>query len=303
MMANDDIFDKIEAWLSGELPEAEARAFEAEIAADAALAAEVERHRRGQEALDRLAEQALQEDMARWRDTMEDLPAPPAEDAQPNKSSRDGWITGGLVVLNLLAALLLLWPKEKNASPLPVVPQQNVTPIAVTPVAETPKEEPPSSAEITAQLIAKAETNLSDMHDAILLQYGQTMGEEDDVSPDFEAGLKAFKANKFKAAQKELLKVQSIDLSHYPSAQEMLAFIYYKDKNYPKAIECYSIFARHSYDPVTDWRMLQFYLADYQNSKAAFWKKLAEIANPANHHRFQEDAKRLKRDLNKLGFK
>lgn len=309
-MKDDTTFDKIEAWLSNELPEAEARAFEAEMAANTALTSQVERHRRGREALDRLAEQNLQADMAGWRNSLDELPEPPA-DILPTTGTNTWfrWILAGLLGVLLVGAVYWFGP-SKNAQPIntPVLettPQQTKpdVPIAVTP-SDEPVNENKAPQQIeekdSPQLIALAETNLSDLQGAILQQYGQTMGDDDEENPSFISGVKAFKQSDFKAAKKDLLQVSKMD-AYFPSAQEMLAYIYLKEKNYSKAVQCYESFARQSADPASDWRLLQFYLADYQNHKADFSKKLGEIANPENRHRFQKEAEKLKRNLARIG--
>ncbi|MBC7776447.1 MAG: hypothetical protein H7246_13520 [Phycisphaerae bacterium] len=310
-MNNNSVFDKIEAWLSGELPEAEARTFEAEMAADTAFAAEVERHRRGREALDRLAEQALQTDMARWRTSLDELPEPPT-DVLPTKGTNWlRWILGGLLGFLLVGAAYWFWPSEKAQSDN--TPVQEIVPPQTkshTPIADTPPNEPvnenkdPKEKEEnnSPRLIAMAETNLSDLQGAILQQYGQTMGDDDEENPFFTTGLKAFKGTDLKTAKRDLLQVTKTD-PFFPSAQEILAYIYFREKNYPKAVQCYESFASQSADPAADWRLLQFYLMDYQHRKADFSKKLGEISDPEKQHRYQKEAVKLKRELGKIGIK
>ncbi len=305
-MNKDAIFDKIEAWLSGELPESEAGAFESEIAGDTTLAAEVERHRRGREALDRLSEKAIQTDMARWRESLDELPEPPLDIAPP--PGMDSWsrrIIGSVVGFLLLVAVYWLWPSKEVQPNNPPTQQslppqiQTTVPIAVTP-SDGPVNENPDTKQTegknSPQLIAMAQANLNDLRGAILQQYGQTMGDDDEENPLFTAGVKAFKQNDLKAAKKDLLQVLKTD-PYFPSAQEILASIYLSEKNYPKAVQCYEFYARQSADPVADWRLLQFYLSDYQHHKTEFSKNLNEIANPDNHHRFQKEAEKLKHDL------
>lgn len=309
MIMNDDLFDKIEAWLSAKLPEAQALAFEAEMAADAALAAEVERHRRSREGLNRLAEQALQGDMARWRASMDELPAPPVDTSPTN--GRINWIIVGALGLILLGGVYWLWPSNGLPPGQPPIQEnpptqtQPIVPIPVTP-PEIPKHEnkdvkqpaDPNS----AQLIALAETHLNDLHTTILQQYSQTLGDEDEENPAFTAGVTAFKQHDLKTAKKEMLLVLKTD-PYFPSAQEMLAFIYLSEKNYPSAVQCYEVFAKQTTDPTADWYLLQFYLADYQHHKADFAKKLRELTAPGNQHRYQKEAERLKLALEGIGVK
>lgn len=305
-MKNDTNFDKIEAWLSNELPETDALAFEAEIAADLSLATEVERHRRGRGALDRLAEQALQTNMALWRESMDEIPEPPV-DALLTKRTKNWFrlILGGLLGILLVGTVYWLW-SSKNGKPIHA-PVQEIAPPQTKPdepIAITPSDKPDDENKVptktkdenSLRLIAMAETNLSDLQGAILNQYGQTMGEGDEENPFFESGVKAFMQNDLKLAKRDLLKVPKTD-PFFPSAQEMLALIYFKEKNYSNAVLCYENFARQNADPTTDWRLLQFYLTDYRHHKENFSKKLEEIIDPKNQHQFREEAEKLKREM------
>lgn len=65
-MDDDSRIDKIEAWLQGKLPAAEAAAFQSEIAADPALAEAVELHRLALQAGRHLSEQHLQQNVLMW---------------------------------------------------------------------------------------------------------------------------------------------------------------------------------------------------------------------------------------------
>lgn len=312
-MKNDTTFDKIEAWLSGELPEAEARAFEAEMATDTALAAEVERHRRGREALDRLAEQSLQGNIARWRESMDELPVPPA-DARPVASApnRLGWILGGLLLILLVGAAYWFWPSEniqqsddtiQKSDPLQSNPN---VPIAVTPSDEPVNEnndpEQPAGKN-SPKLLAMAETNLSNFRGAILNNYKDQRGDEDEENPFFKAGLKAFQSGNFAVAKKNLLQIPA-DNDYFSAAQEMLASLYFKEKDYSKAVKCYESYAHQNADPAKDWRLLQFYLADYQNHKTDFWKELDKMTQPGYQPlQYQKEAIILRLKLSKIGVK
>lgn len=307
-MNTDAIFDKIEAWLSGELPESEAQTFEAEIAADAGLAAQVERHRRGRKALDRLAEQALQGEMTQWQQTLDNLPKPP-DDALPISGTLNGphWILGGLLLIVLGGLAYWFWPSANIESGNPpaqeTIPPQTKTevPVAVTPSDDPVNEVKTQEDKHSPKLIAMAEANLSELRGAILQQYGQTMGDDDEENPFFTAGVQAFKQNDFKIAKKELLQVIKTD-DYFASAQEMLAFIYFREKNYPKAVQCFESYARQSADPATDWRLLQFYLADYRNRNTDFWEKLEEMIQPTYEPlEYRQEAVNLKIKLRKIG--
>ncbi len=75
-MTDDSRIDKIEAWLQGKLPATEAAAFQSEIAADPALADEVELHRLALQAGKHLSEQHLRQNVLMWMNSAKmDRPA------------------------------------------------------------------------------------------------------------------------------------------------------------------------------------------------------------------------------------
>lgn len=65
-MADEQLTSKIEAWLQGKLPADEAAAFQAQVAADPALAEEVDLHRLTLRAMEHLSEQHLQQNVLAW---------------------------------------------------------------------------------------------------------------------------------------------------------------------------------------------------------------------------------------------
>ena len=310
---NRDIYAaKIDAWLAGKLPPAEAQAFEAEIAADPELAAEVEVHRLEQEAIDEMVRQDLERDMARWDDLPDEWPAPPeasppdASPASANRFSRQYRIGGILLALLLLAgAFWFLWPgdeapsttpdKKENNQPVPVnepptgpstpttEPEKEKVPVAEVvpgkkesgrPVTPEPEAEP-----IPEDLLASVDEDMQSLQEDILAGLSPTKGAGD--TPDaseksFEAGATSFKSGDMTAAKRELVKVAP-DSRKYADAQQMLAKIYYDEKNYRQAALCYERFAQEDSNAETKWRLVRLYLADYPHQKANFWKKLNEM--------------------------
>src|SRR5690606_615419 len=117
------------------------------------------------------------------------------------------------------------------------------------------------------------------------LQYGQTMGDEEDENALFAAGLKAFREKNFGVAIKNLLQIKPDDALYYPSAQELLALLYFKQKNFPAAARCYEAYAKRNPSPAADWRLAQCYLADYARRKGDFWRKMNELQRPETPRR------------------
>lgn len=316
-MSKDSTFDKIEAWLSGELTDNEARAFSAEIDASSDLAAEVEQHRTARQAIDRLREINLQSDMAKWRENMDDLPEPPAETPPPGTSTLSGttWIyTLALLLIVTAGAIWYFRAPSANVQdsvpPAPVklpksdipVAQQHPIPDSAEPVAQQQPQYPSTQPkDHRRELVAIADARLIELRDAVSLQYGQTMGTGDADNPDFEAGLSAYKNKQFKEAIRYFLKIQESNAYYIPT-QELLAILYFKEKNYSSAVGCYEKFAAQNQYPEVDWRLLQFYLADYQNSRNKFWAKMKMMRKPGNAHKYQTEAESLEQAIKKMGI-
>jgi hypothetical protein len=325
-MTNDTTFDKIEAWLSGQLSEAAAQVFEAEMASNPDLSAEVERHRRGKIALDRLEERSIQQNVTQWRESLDKLPpAPPANlPSETTPTSKPAnWVrwAGGFALLLLLTAGIWFF-KQSNPN-MPTNQQKTVpvdsdktAPIVVSPPAtngQRKDDKPvdpllnrnklPVTKQVTdPKLIKLADAGLKNLHNTIVQQYGQTMGVEEDENPLFKSGLSAFLNNNTKAAKQNLLKIPSGD-PYYPAAQEMLAWLFFQEKNYPEAAKRYESFARQNPLPEVDWRLSQFYLADYPNRKTGFWQKMDEMLDPAHPHKYHPQAEALEQELAPIGIK
>jgi hypothetical protein len=90
----------------------------------------------------------------------------------------------------------------------------------------------------------------------------------------FVRGFKAYKSNPIKFGEiiQNLQKIKPDD-EYYSAAQELLALAYFETKNYPAAARCYETYALKNNFPEVDWRLVQFYLADYINPESRFLAK------------------------------
>jgi uncharacterized coiled-coil protein SlyX len=114
-MANEQQNGRIEAWLKGELPAAEAAAFEAEVAADPALAEEVELQRLTLSAMEHLSEQHLQQNILGWMNDVEIDDAPQVAKKNPGSEFKRNllWVA---VALLLLIGSLVYFISDANAA-------------------------------------------------------------------------------------------------------------------------------------------------------------------------------------------
>lgn len=299
-MNKETYFDQIEAWLSGELPEAAARALEAEMASNPALAAQVEQHRLARLAIDTLQEQEIQKDIQHWRSTLDEIPAPPSEPS----NTRWIWIifffcllTGGIWYIRRPNASDNAQEPSKQipfAEKDPIVPPKENVDDGTHPTVPTPPEKSsPVSPAKHQQYAGLAMEQLASMRSDIIRQYGQTMGDEDEMNLDFKIGLTAYKNNEPQQAELALLKIPK-ESEFFIPAQEMLAELYFRRKNYAAAAHCYELFASQNSGAQIDWRLVQFYLADFEHHERALRTKLDTIIDSKQKHLHREEAVKLK---------
>jgi len=135
-MTEQELFDKIEAYLRRRLPEAEREAFERQIAENPALAEEVEMHHFEHEAMEVLVEQRTRAKMAKWA----------AEASPPDRTPPWRWMLPGLAAVALLTALFLWW----RPATMPPASEQRVPSSPAEPAMEAPRSS--ESAEETAPI-------------------------------------------------------------------------------------------------------------------------------------------------------
>lgn len=113
-MANEQLSDKIEAWLKGELPPAEAAAFQSEVAADPALAEEVDLHRMTMYAIDHLSEQHLQQNVLAWMESVDINDIKEEPEKAPVSSPYRNWfrMAAALLILTGFFIFYQIWRSE-----------------------------------------------------------------------------------------------------------------------------------------------------------------------------------------------
>lgn len=83
-----------------------------------------------------------------------------------------------------------------------------------------------------------------------------------------------------------LTRVKTDDQTNFPKALEMLAYVYFKRKQYPQAVDTYLKYRKFDNETdKTDWDICLFYLADYQRYRPQFQELLNKITGDAKHPR------------------
>lgn len=142
MQPDEILFFKIDDYLRGRLTAAELAAFEANLAADAALAALVQQQRRENMALEALSERDLRTRMSAWE---REAPATPALQPAGGRYRLRwiGWAAAAVVLL--MAGWWFFRTPQPVEAPVAVQPTIPATPSSKTPTPARPNEKTPAA--------------------------------------------------------------------------------------------------------------------------------------------------------------
>lgn len=340
---SDKLYELIEAWLDGKLPPDEAAAFAEMLEANEDLRFRVEQHQLAREVIGQWVAEDYKTKIKFWQQELEKSPPP------GNKSPLWIWWIAGLCLLLLVVGGIWYFNipgsdiseplEQKRTIPSPHQPtaEEKGEPSSdsekiLTPERESKKPEKPPQIPKKQEAIAKnsektdlellPNEELLAMVDEEINEYkvylDETLKTRGDNEPDFKTGREALSRNEYRLAQQHFERIPDSS-PNYTAALQLLAFTYYKAKNYAKAADYYELFAPRKISPNTDWWLIQFYQADYYRSKDKFWKKLNEmIASPqiksekviegvrvglSRNTVYREKAMKLKEELGRIGIK
>lgn len=317
-MIDQALHDKIEAYLLGDLPPAEADAFEKQIANNPELAEEVELHRLILPVPDRLAELDLQQDFARWQRELDAIDPPPKS---PPPAPKPGYAKFWLAapVLLLLAGAFGLWQyyegriareraerqrleqaleaeKRKSDTQEQEIRQLREDLLRLQQTAPGPAIKPatPPGRNQQAAAVQPPAPEWTQLADQELIAYADVMleslrgrGVRSDAGGEelVDKADTAILNKKYREATKLLTRVKADD-PLYPKSLEMLAYVYFKRKLYAQAVDAYRKYRVFDGDTdKTDWDLCLFYLADYQRYRSEFQELLNKITGDAKHPR------------------
>lgn len=321
---SDNLYELIEAWLDNELSPDETAAFAKRLEGDENLHFRVEQHQLAREVIGHWVAEDYKTKIKSWQQDMEESPPP------VSKSPTLKWWIIGVGLLLLVAGgiwcFTLLQTESKTTEPTEQAPsvQNSDQPVAeqddnsslekesqepTPPAPEKEKPAPKKKEEAIAKnkeqeaadyMLASAEGKFNDYNYAGMLNDRYNRRGSDDEN--FKEGKEAFSNKDYKKAIQLLSTVPSTS-PDYTAALDYLAYSSYKIGDSVNAVDYYEQFAPRKIGSQTDWWLLQFYQADYNRSKAKFWKKLNEmIASPRNTV-YKEKAVQLKKELEEKGLK
>jgi tetratricopeptide (TPR) repeat protein len=331
MNRDELLFDKIEAWLRGKLPPAEAAAFEAEMAANADLAALVKKHRLENQGLEWLVERDLLAKMNAWEREVSDSSGRSSGSLEkPTLRAtfvrRWRWAAGVAAMLAIaFFGWWLLRPQEDIGGPTPIV----TVPKSKSPVTISPKTSPKSSQKPPASQPEEAAKNedVAELpkpasspaptvkpptpttpspaidYSALAATYyreGDFMQKTNGnaAAPGYGQALDSYKSGKYADVEK-LLKPSLKSNPNALKEKELLAHSLYKNRRYDEAIPYFRDLSSAKDKALaerSEWALALTLLHKMPAQKPLLTRVLDKIlADPS--HAFYAKAKELKKEL------
>lgn len=312
MNRDEHLFDKIEAYLRGDMAPADVAAFEAEIAADPALADLVKTHRLERHGLEWLVERDLRAKMNTWEREAEQA-RPAAVPLRPSFVRR-WWAVGAAAALLLgIFGWWMLRPQENVGGPPPMATAPKPKPPVAKP-APRPAQKPPASRPQTQEDDRVAETpapttkpstptatvNYSALAAAFYREsdFIQPSTGGSNETPGYGQALDNYKSGKYSDAEK-LLKPNLKTDPNALKTKELLAHSLYRRGQYYEALSHFrqlSVVKDKAVAERSEWAMALTLLHQMPAQRTLLSQTLNKIsAKPS--HAFYGKAKDLKAKL------
>jgi hypothetical protein len=314
-MNDEQLYDKIEAYLKGALSEEERAAVEREIQNNPEAALELQLQQVELDAMEVLLERDLRGKVNQWLDEDEPPPSGGGNNPPAPPASRSGrlWIAVLLGAFVVLA--IVIWRMDWSDS------AGELTPAKETPLPTGPEQPPPPSGPIAAQeepapaerpqetqktrpsqdrppadngMIALAGSFYEELSFGNVRK-GATGAEG--AYPLAEAE-RAFAEKRFQQA-KDLAAAVPASSSYAVSALELIAHASYKLKDYAESAAAFAEVAATGLPPYAEraqWNQLLCYLAQYPADQDAFDAVLAELLEDKGHA-YHKKARELQEKL------
>ncbi len=299
--------DKIEAYLTGQLPPAEVLAFEQDMAGDEAFATEVEMQRLEHDAMELMLEKRLKSRMATWKDNPPPNPFDEPTAPVPTPSKQYSWKKWlpllGFAILAFSGLYYFLRPTDSATPPAPteapvvsppVQPPPNV-PIATDeekkttdePEAQTPTkpEKPPVQQESAYIALANSNYDVADFSSGL-----KGAGDEKSV---FDLAAEAFDAKQY---AKTITLLAKKEAGNESQVRYLRGHALFNLKKYGQAANEFKAVADNEFAPdflSAQWYLALSYLAQGPSTRAQFLKLADELADAKNQHPRQADAAKL----------
>lgn len=316
MKIDENLFEQIEAYLGGKLPQEEEERFEQQIVADPELQELVEKHRFEREGLEYLVEEDLLEKITQWEAG--------TTSTKLINTRKKWWRGGGLGVLAVILLIAGWWLLGNDASPVennpptqelqvepesePVQEETPERPVVTTPDApETKVQKDENPAKHFPEYLAISENNY------VVPEYfngssvrntpdGSALNRVDSLILDFN---KAKNKDEYNRLILELRKLKPEEAPRqYELAQELLGHAYYKANRFPEAAAVFQALMEETPIPgfreQFEWYLVLSLIPDYPDHRQHVNNLLTEMIERNPAHGFRESARELRQKLDTI---
>lgn len=309
--------ERIEAYLTGQLPPEDAHAFERDMAGDEALATEVEMQRLEHDAMELLLEKRLKSRMADWKNNPPPNPFEAPTPSPPPPAGNGSWKKWlpflGLAILVFSGLWYFMQPKDEPVQPnnwpvdnpsAPTTPQEQPNvPIATdeekgtdtepqAPAPNPKNDKPPVQQNSRYLALATDNYDVTDFSSGL-----KGEGSEKSV---FELAAEAFDAKQYAKTIELLAKKEAGNESQ---VRYLRGHALFKLKRYGQAATEFKAVAENEFAPdflSAQWYLALSYLAQGPASRTQFLKLAEELADAKNQHPRQVDAAKLLAGFNAI---
>lgn len=313
MKIDENLFEQIEAYLGGKLPQEEEERFEQQIAADPELQELVEKHRFEREGLEYLVQEDLLEKITKWEAEMPSVQLPNVR--------KKWWRGGGLGVLAVILLIAGWWllgndnqlpvdnplPPElpEESAPAPIREETQEKPVVTTPDApetKVQKDENPAKRFPEYLAISKNNYTVPEYFNGSNIRNtpdGSVLSRVDSLILDFNKA-KNKDENNLLILELRKLKPEEVP-QQYELAQELLGHAYYKAKRFAEAAAVFQSLMEETPIPgfreQFEWYLLLSLIPDYPEHRQLVNNLLTEMIDRNPAHGFKASAIKLRQKL------
>ena len=303
---NEEILqDKLEKYVRGQLPPAEAAALEREIAADPALQEQLRLHRLELESHEYLLRERLRQNVRTW------VAEAPTEMPRPSVAGRKWGLPLLIVALLSVTGTWFFFQNREGKAPLQQPQEIREEKSAPIPSSETPIAETESQNETPAPRPERRYLALAQSAYKAPPNIGETMLKSDDPSQQgtdpLSLGIQAYQKGQYQAAIREFEKITpQNNPQQYSLARDWKAHTWFKiglqSGDFKPSAKIFQSMAELKTGDVAqdraEWFLVLCLVPDYQQNKKRVNSLLVNIIRE-EFHSYREDSEKMQQALRK----
>ena len=297
-MINDDYHIKlIEDWYDEKLSIQQKKEFDKLVTTDQNFVNKLAKYKLARKAIHALGVENINEKVNKWNTELNSIPK------APKSNLSKYWIIGSTILLFIFYLLYINYSittekqlsiDEKSIDTTKLSNESFLNDTSQVADSVPIRNQENIHHETTQQLALRY---LRSFPSEVYLKYGTKMGADD--STNLEVALKYIEEKKIKQADSILLNYNELN-SNYAQAQEILALVYLTQKKYTLSINAYKNYAKIHPSPISDLRLAQFYLLEYNKYYNELANLLDKMTNRSVIHLYQEKGLEIRKKLTEL---